>query len=183
VSAALAARGTSFRDAFASFGAGNLTLPTAYAEGALYAARPGVGPLPSGTFALTAAAPQVSPAPILMPHMSNDYYAFVPGAGLLPTSTLAVQVALPGGNGVATILVQRSDGTTTTVPVPLDAAGAGTVSGIEFAPGAVTRAVLVLTNAGTRFNRCNQALSPPFFSCGGFPLDDAAYTIRGTATP
>ena len=182
VNGALAARGETFRSVFAGFGAANLSPATSYVEGALYASRPNVGPLPSATFQLTAATPTVSPAPIPMPHMSNDYYALVPG-GLPPTATLAVEVALPGSGGAANLLVRRTDGSVATVPIPLTAGGIGSVAGIEFGSGAVSSATLVLTNAGTRFASCNEDLAPPFFSCGGFSLDDAEYTIRATATP
>ncbi len=179
VEGALAARGTTFGTIFPAFGVANFTPETTYAEGALYLMFEDVGPAPV-VHSLTAAAPTVT-QPVRMPHISNDYYAFTPGTGLTPTSTLTVAVSAPGVGGAANLIVLRTDGTRTVVPVPISG-GAGTVSGVPFGLG-VARVVLVLTNAGTRFNRCGRDRRPPFYSCSGFPLDDADYTFSATASP
>jgi hypothetical protein len=183
VNAALAARGTTFADIFPQFGIGNFTPETSYAEGPLYVSRPNVGPVPSAAFQLTSAAPSVNPAPILMPHMSNDYYGLVPGAGLSGSATLAVNVSLPGIGGAANLIVLGTNGSKSVVPIPVNTAGNGSVSGVQFGTGAVAGVVLVLTNSSTRFDRCGEDMTAPFHSCDGFPVDDTSYTFSATATP
>jgi hypothetical protein len=182
VSAALLARGTTFADVFPAFGVGNFTPETAYAEGALYATVQKVGPVPSATQTLTQAAPTFSPAPIAMPHMSNDYYAFVPDPGLTPGTTLTVRVTAQGVGGAANLIVFGTNGTKTVVPVPLSG-GTGQVGAVPFGPTLVSRVVLVLTNASTRFDRCGDDNQPPFHSCFGFSADDVPYTFSATAAP
>jgi hypothetical protein len=182
VNAALMARGTTFGDVFPAFGVANFTPETSYAEGPLYRTVRNVGPVPSATYELTSAAPAVNPAPIEMPHMSNDYYGFVPGPGLTAASTLAVRVTTQGVGGAANLIVFNVDGTRTVVPVPIFG-GTSSLTTVPFGLGVVSRVTLVLTNASTRFDRCGDATRPPYYSCYGFPVDDHAYTFTATATP
>ena len=67
--------------------------------------------------------------------------------------------------------------------IALDANGVGSVTTAEIAGTSVTAAVLVLTNASTRFTACWRDRRPPFFSCLGTPLDDADYRFRAFAGP
>ncbi len=183
--AELAARGTPFATLLGDFAVANFLSATSYRRGASYASRPGVGPKPSRTFQLTAGAPDTGRRVAAVPHMASDYYAFTPAADLPPGSRLTVEVDLPGAETSprATLLVLKQGGVVERTAIALDGNGVGSVTTAELAGGSVTGAVLVLTNASTRFTGCGRDRRPPFVSCLGTPLDDAEYSFRAFAAP
>ncbi|MBA2614635.1 MAG: hypothetical protein H0U90_02485 [Actinobacteria bacterium] len=182
--AALAARGEPFGTVFADFGAANLLPGASYLNGALYDAQPGVGPVPPSV-SLGTGTLSTGVVSLPMPHLSNDLYAFRPGSGLGASAKLAVsvQLGLPATRRSATLVLHRTNGTVERLPFALDAVGAGSLGALDFGPGQVQSVTLLLTNAGLEFGSCGQARQPPFFSCGGTPLDDATFSFTALATP
>ena len=181
--AALAARSAPLGSVFADFGAANAAPASHYRDGARYAAQPGVGPAPRltrlGAGFMTTGAVQVP-----MPHLSTDLYAFAPASGLSPASKLTVSVQLASGSGTrsASLLLRRTNGTLERLAIPVDAAGAGTLDGVDFGVGQLASATLVLSNGGARFGNCGSDLRPPFYSCRGTALDDGTFTFVATAS-
>ena len=108
-----------------------------------------------------------------MSHLSNDYWFFKPGAG---TTTLDVDFDFPGSvtSPRATVLSFDTDGALVAQQeIVLDGSGAGSLAGLTF-DNTVSKVVVVVTNASTRFTQCNTDFdNPPFFSCFGKPLDDS----------
>lgn len=156
--AMLATRGQAWADVFHQFAIANYFFRTSYAEGALYATVPGVGPQPSPL-----AVPFAGGIP--MGHLSNDYYLFPTGGGG-PTMTLTVTMSGPETNPRASAIVIRTTGND--APIPLTSA---TPTQIPI-DSSVTGVLLVLSNGSTRFSGCDTDQAPPFFSCYGFPVDD-----------
>ncbi|MGH2995085.1 MAG: MXAN_6640 family putative metalloprotease, partial [Gaiellaceae bacterium] len=176
VQAALAARGATFRQVFAEFGAANAAPRRWYKDGSRYP-RAGVvtlDPLVPGSY---------EPFAWPMLHLSNDYLSFVPGTGAT-TLEIALDLPDPVTNSAATVLVFQTDGTVQQAAFNLNSSGNGSVTGLPFAPGSVSKIVLVLTNGSTRFTRCRTDRTPPVYSCHGVPLDDAdtGYSIMLTVS-
>ena len=111
-------------------------------------------------------------------HFSNDYVVFTPVPG---NTLLAVTIDFPPGVGAATVVSFSAAGVTVT-PIPLDANGHGGPISVGFdpvTPPAVSKVVVVITNAGGRFV-CNQ---DQIFSCSGLPLDDLnGFVVTAAAT-
>ncbi|HKO74728.1 MAG TPA: hypothetical protein VJU01_05400, partial [Gaiellaceae bacterium] len=84
-------------------------------------------------------------------------------------SDLSIEFAFPASPATprATVLVFGSGGVAET-KVALSSGG-GAFGPIAFTQGTVSKVVVVMTNAGTRFN-CNKGTN---FSCHGNPLDDS----------
>lgn len=165
----LAARGEGWADVFHQFAIANYFFSTSYAEGALYATVPGVGPQ-----AQPLAVPGSGSIP--MGHLSNDYYIFTPpGAGA--TLTLTVTMSGPETSPRATAIVLRPTGNDP--PVPLTSGVPSTP--LPFDPS-VTGILLVLSNGSTRFAGCDTDPAPPFFSYFGFPVDDTvSFAVNATS--
>lgn len=167
--AMLAARGQTWADIFHQFAIGNYFFASSYAEGALYATVPGVGPQP-----------QPLPVPfagsIPMGHLSTDYYLFTPSAG---STNMSVTATLPGPETGprASVVVMRPTGNDP--PVPLTS---GSPAIFPF-DSSVTGILLVLSNGSTRFANCDTAQVPPFYSCFGMPLDDNAFSVSADPSP
>lgn len=156
----LAARGQTWADIFHQFAIGNYFFASSYAEGALYATVPGVGPQAQQV----AANPSAS-ASIPMAHASNDYYLLTGSGG---STSLRVTVTLPGPETGprASAIVMRAAGNDP--PVAL-ISGNSTLLPFD---STVTGVLLVLTNGSTRFDGCGTDQTPPFFTCYGTPLDE-----------
>ncbi|HYM64152.1 MAG TPA: MXAN_6640 family putative metalloprotease [Gaiellaceae bacterium] len=168
VSAEIAARGQTFASLFHLFGIWNTTPSAFYSEGSLY---------PAAGAMRHALAPGVPfPGDYAMYHMSNDYVEFVPQG---PTTGLTITVNFPSPPYLpaATALVYSTAGLAE-APIVLDANGDGTSGLLSFDPASVSKVVLVLTNAGTRFS-CWKGRA---LSCAGDPLDDLSSGFAFTAT-
>jgi hypothetical protein len=167
----LATRGKSLREAFADFGWWNAVPAARYSEGSLY---PTAG---ASEFEL-GRRDSVSGA-VAMYHLSNRYLSFVPAEnGNAPARLeLTLDLPAPGQRGLpaATVLVFSSDGVTVQ-RVQLDDSGDASLE-LDFDPASVSEVVLVLTNAGHRFNCWRRAL----YSCQGIPLDDTNNSFRVVA--
>ncbi len=164
VSRTLAARGVDFGDAMSDFGVANAFPHLGYREGGFYPS-PGF----TRTFAVTPTGVARTRVPIF--HLSNDYYSFVP-SGLDPAATLTISVELPppAASPRASALVEAADGTLGRVPAVFDVAShTWKIVLTDF--GTARRAILVLTNASTRY-RCGQRTT---LSCRGVALDDVDF--------
>jgi hypothetical protein len=159
----LAARGTSLQAMLALFGTWNTSPATFYTEGVRYPTAGAVPGINNGTNTFG------------MFHFSNDYVVFTPVPG---NTSLDVTIDFPPGVGAATVVSFSAAGVTATA-VPLDANGHGGPVSVWFDPLAVSKVVVVITNAGGRFV-CNQDL---IFSCSGLPLDDLDGFVVTAATP
>ena len=140
----LAARGTTFEDAYTLFGAVNLHPETFYEEGASFAASV---PL-SRRMRLTEDV-QVRETTAVLDHLSTDYYRFKADPELDGAYALRVRVDMPDRDtgAAATLVVLRAPGLTLIKPVELEKDGSG-VARANFTPGEVRAVYLVLTNAG-----------------------------------
>ena len=149
-----------FADVFREFGAANAHPADFYKDGNLYPTAGSVngGLVDPGTF--TYGQPEF--------HMANDYVRIRPDAG---ASNLSIDVDFPVSPATprATVLVFGTGGLTET-EIPLDADGDGSTGSMSFTEATVSKVVVVMTNAGTRFN-CNKGTN---FSCHGQPLDDSS---------
>ena len=154
-----------FRRAFAAFAVWN-TVPTRfYEEGARY--RPANL---ARIVAISKASPTVRQGTAL-DHLANRYVGIRRGARVRDTAKLRVHVTGPPGKTspeASVVLIKRS-GTVAVRSVSLNREGDGAVT-VSFG-STVDRAVVIVTNASTRFVRCYS--DPSYeFSCGGQPVDE-----------
>jgi hypothetical protein len=109
-----------------------------------------------------------------MTHMSSDYWIFKPGTG---TTTLTVDADFPTSatSPRATVMSFNTGGAlVASQEIVLDGNGDGSLAGLTF-DSTVSKVIVVVTNASTRFTQCNTDFdNPPFFSCFGKPVDDFA---------
>jgi hypothetical protein len=160
--------GETFPSVFRQFGVANVAPATWYKDGGAFKTRAGqaytINTIDSGPG---------SSADLKMTHMSNDYWFFKPGAG---TTTLDVDADFPGSlmSPRATVLSFDTGGALVAQQeIVLDGSGAGSLAGLTF-DSTVSKVVVVVTNASTRFTQCNTDFdNPPFFSCFGEPRDDS----------
>jgi hypothetical protein len=116
-----------------------------------------------------------------MTHMSNDYWVIRPGTG---ASTLDIDANFPGADTSprATVLSFPTGGGIVEQEIALDGSGDGSLPSPITFDSTVSKVVVVVTNASTRFTQCNTDFNnPPFFSCFGKPQDDsgaAAYKLH-----
>jgi hypothetical protein len=164
ISDILVARGTSLNAMLALFGSWNAAPASFYTEGVLY---PTAGAVP-GRDGVSSTLDTLEGVTwnAAMLHLSNDYLVFTPGPA---ATTLNISLNFPSGVGAATVIVFDAAGSPTVASIPLDANGDAAVPvAFPFAPGAQSKVVLVITNAGNRFTCSQQTI----FSCSGLPLDD-----------
>jgi hypothetical protein len=166
-------RNSQFRWAFADFGATNLDPERSYEEGDSY---------PSAkinkTFRMTAANSDTGWWYFEPSHLTNTYVAYTPSNGVAGNAKLSVSMDGPkyatGPEG--SVVVFYRNGNVKTFVFQLTASGDDTVR-VPFGRGTVERAVLVLTNASTRY-RCWRGTD---FACSGVPKDDGLrYNFRAT---
>lgn len=163
LSAVLAARGTSFASAFASFGTW-MTDPARYfAEGAGYPTLFRSGKKTFSTRSRTFARSLQSY------HMGQDFIRFTPGTSLTGAWKLRVGVDMQNKTrgSLARLLVHRKSGTTSAYAVPLSTTGSG-AKVVGFRRSDVSSVELQLLNVSTRFD-CWQLT---WLSCQGIPRDD-----------
>ena len=102
-------------------------------------------------------------------HMSNDYWFFKPGTG---ATTFDVDANFPSAvtSPRATVLSFDTGGNITETEITLDGNGDGGLAAPITFDSTVSKVVIVVTNASTRFTNCNTDFqNPPFFSCAGQP--------------
>lgn len=164
----LGANGESFASIFRQFGAANAAPAQWYRDGAQFNARAGQ------RYTLnTVNGSDTGSADLPMTHMSNDYWFFKPGA---TATTLDIDAHFPSGvpGEGATVLSFDSNGALVDEQeIMLNGLGDGNLAGITFDDSSVSKVIVVVTNASTRFTQCYTDPTPAsFFSCYGKPVDD-----------
>lgn len=171
--AALAARGTSFRSTFANFTAANRMSPRGYAEGVTYPTAPA-----ADRATLSRARPTTGWRHGYVRHLASLSVSLRPGKTVSRRSTLRVALdGPPAGTGPqARALVFLASGDVRVTRPTLDARGNASFK-TAFGRGSVRRVELVLANASTAF-RCGWGTA---FSCGGLPVDERRlWRVRAT---
>ncbi len=164
VVSALRLRGVEFADVMSGFGVANVFPAGSYREGSTY-------PSPGFTQTIEVTPAGAARTRVPMFHLSSDYYALTP-TGLDPAATLTIALELPppAASPRASALLERADGTVVHVPPVLDPVSATwQIPLAEF--GSARRAILVLTNASTRYRCWRRSI----FSCRGKALDDVDF--------
>jgi len=164
VSRVSAARGVSFRELFADFGATTAFPARAYEEGRRYPRAP-----VARTLTLTASSPSTGDHAVSVNHLASRHIAVRPGRRLPARRRLRVVLDLPARvrGAEATVTVVRRTGAVDASAVRLNRRGAGAIT-VPFARARVSRILVTLTNASTRM-RCHRATR---LSCAGIPVDD-----------
>lgn len=161
-------RGTTFRDAFAEFGAMNRIAQRWYDEGRSYGRYVAA---PAGRFALTKNRPGTGWKATQLSHLSTQHAIVRPGKGLLKGRwKLRVNFDLPAWSrgSMASVVVHRANGNIEHRPVRLNERGNGRIR-VPFNKRRISHVALALTNASTRIADCG---SGTIWTCGGRPLDD-----------
>jgi len=142
--ATLAARDTTFDDAYTLFGTVNVAPETFYEEGATFTAS-----VPMTRSLMLSEEKQVRRATAVLDHLSTDYYRFRADPELDGRHALRVRVDMPDRDtgSAATLVVHRGPGLVITKPIKLKADGVGAARA-NITPGAVRAVYLVLANAG-----------------------------------
>lgn len=163
VSKAVAERGADFHMVFARFAAVNVVPAAFYNEGSFYPSAP-----MSKSFTLTKASPSTRGFwSAKLAHLSSIYSSFTPGTGVKPAARLRVVLTVPRTRtGPEATLVQvMKSGAIKLWPFDL---ARSTRKTIPFGRGSVSRVVLAMSNASTRFACWKNTV----FSCQGVPRDD-----------
>jgi hypothetical protein len=157
-----------FPSVFRQFGVANAAPAAWYKDGSQFSTRA------AQRYANTALSPGSYNADTKMTHMSNDYWVIHPGSG---ASTLDIDANFPSAitSPRATVLSFNDGGGIVEQEIALDGNGdGGLLAPITF-DSTVSKVVIVVTNASTRFINCDTDFqNPPFFSCAGQPQDDSA---------
>jgi hypothetical protein len=160
------------RWAFADFAVWNARPGKYYDEGAAYPTA-----AVAKTVTLTRAVSSTT-STVTLDHLTNRYVVVRRGSGLKATARLRVTINGPGyGTGPeASVLVIRKSGTAGYRIVNLNTAGDGAVT--VALDTTVSRVVVIVTNASTRYTNCYSGTTP--FAClGGSPVDEnRSYTFR-----
>jgi hypothetical protein len=157
-----------FPSVFRQFGVANAAPAAWYRDGALFKTRPG-----QKYTVNTVAGGGSGTADQGMTHMSNDYWFFTPGTG---ADTFDVDANFPSAvtSPRATVLSFDLGGAISETEIVLDGTGGGGLAAPITFDSTVSKVVVVVTNASTRFTQCNTDFdNPPFFSCAGKPRDDS----------
>jgi hypothetical protein len=159
----LTAHAETFADLFRRFGAANAEPSAFYKDGALYTKAAA-----SYTLNLLSAAGSPYEGHLSMFHMSNDYFKVKPGTDA-SSITISLDFPAPPFTPRATLLTFDENGVLQTpTEITLNGSGNGSTGPLTFDQASVSKMIVVLTNAGTRFN-CNHGTN---ISCHGLPLDD-----------
>jgi hypothetical protein len=154
-----------FRWAFADFAVWNTAPRRFYSEGGKYRSAN-----LARNFAITAGSPVVKQS-VRLDHLANRFVGLKRGSGVRDTANLRIRVDGPAGKTApeaSVVLVKKSGGVAVRV-VRLNRDGDGRVT-VTFG-STVAKAIVIVTNASTRFVNCYS--DPSYeFSCGGFPVDD-----------
>ena len=161
-----------FRWAFADFAVWNARPATFYDEGSAYPTAP-----VSGSVTLTRASSSMH-STAKLDHLTNRFVVARPGSSLKADARLRVTVNGPSykTGPEASVVVIRKSGAASFKVVALDSAGDGAVT-VAFGSN-VSRVVVIMTNASTRYRDCYQDITP--YACfGGVPLDqNRTYSFR-----
>lgn len=160
----LQARGSSFANAFTTFGTWGRDPGRYFSEGSSYpAARL------DAQFALTRSRPSTGTLRGQTNHMGQSWIKLIPGSSLTTQRHLRLTVNLPSTSrgSMARVVAHKTSGAVTIITFALDGSGNGTRT-FGFARSSVSSLQLDLVNASTRFT-CNQGLD---YSCEGSPVDD-----------
>lgn len=171
VDAALRERGSSFGGTFASFAAANTVAFDVYEEGDRY-------PVPAPARRVTLNAGGSVSGRVTLDHQTSWYGSFEPRASVGASARLRFTLDLPPRlrGSQARAVVIRTSGASQFVQAKLDAKGDATLS-VAFGRPAISRVVLVLTNASARYECWRNTV----LACQGLPLDDNIvfrYTAR-----
>jgi hypothetical protein len=173
---AVAARGNSLPNAFATFAQWNRSPARYYEEGASYPFAAA-----SATYMLGPGATTTGWKTRRLRHLASAYYTFKPRSNGSTTARLRVNVDLPslGYKPAASLLIAYKSGAYAVRSIALDSSGNGART-VGFGRTSVTRVDLVLTNASPRFDlsTCWQAYTS--YSCGGAVALDENRTYRFT---
>jgi hypothetical protein len=154
-----------FRRAFAEFAVWNTVPRRFYDEGTQY---------PSADLARSTAISKASPTVRqrgALDHLANRYVALRRGSRVRDTARLRVEVTGPPSktSPEANVVVIKRSGGVAVRSVSLNRDGDGAVT-VAFG-SSVARAIVIATNASTRFVRCYS--DPSYeYSCGGHPVDE-----------
>ncbi len=162
VSKAVTQRGADFHSTFADFAAVNAVPAAFYDEGASYPAAP-----MAKTFTLTKSKPSTGVWFDRLDHLSSVYSSFTPGRGVRPAARLLVVLVVPAqpSSPDATLVVVMKSGAVKLKPFDL---ARSTKMTVPFGRGSVTRVILAMSNASTRFSCWHKTV----YSCQGVPRDD-----------
>jgi hypothetical protein len=165
----LARRGTSFRRAFAEFGAMNRIAQRWYEEGRSYG-RYVAAPL--GRFTLSKDRPGTGWKGTRLSHLSTQHAILRPGKGLYGPWRARIDLDLPPRfrGSTASLVLHRSNGDIEYRRLNLNKRGNARVR-VLFNKRKVSHVALALTNASTRVVNCRTSEPTPY-TCGGDPLDD-----------
>lgn len=166
---------------FSDFGAANYAPKVFYEEGAAYAAAvEGRAPV-SERVTLSSSKEKSGRLETRLDHLSSGYAVFKAGSEGFAEGRLKVKVDGPrsAASPQAALLVIDEAGAVRRRRITLDRSGAGSKR-VPFGQGTIDRVVLVLGNAGIKFEKCFPR-NPTVFSCGGRPaFDDALFVYRAT---
>lgn len=169
-------RRSAFGKVFVDFAIANFLPELYYAKGDLYEAETGGAPLDKKV-TLTKSRRSTATVNRKLDHLANLYFAFKPGRGVKPGAKLRVNIDGPGKKSKpkATLLALNGPDVVAQKSVALNAKGVGSAR-MPF--GKVTRVLLILTNASTRYKKCFTDFSSPY-SCAGKPVDQRkAFSFR-----
>jgi len=169
-------RRSAFGKVFVDFAMANFLPELYYAKGDLYEAETGGAPL-AKKVTLTKSRRSTATVKRKLDHLANLYFGFKPGRGVKPGARLKIDVDGPGARSKpkATLLALNGSDVVAEKSVALNAKGIGSTR-VPF--GKVTRVLLILTNASTRYKKCFTDFSSPY-SCAGKPVDQRkAFSLR-----
>lgn len=170
----LAARGTTFAKAFATFSTWTRDPARYFSEGRAYP----VAPL-DHRYSLTKAHRSTGwRSDYALNHLSNSFVRFSPGSTLTGTWRLRVSVDMPNTSrgSAARVVLHKRSGAVAIYPLSLSSAGVGTRV-LAFSRSTISYAELDLIDASTRYT-CSQGTT---VSCGGTASDDGLVS-KFTAT-
>jgi hypothetical protein len=174
----LGQRGQKFADTFASFATANRRRDYVDAQDAGYPTPP-----LTKTFTVGRQTPDTGWRSWRINHLAARIVAFKPGRRVAAGARLRVIAELPGSSTTATLVVVRTDGSTTTRRLARTGSGLAR-TGASFSRGQVRRLEVVLANGSTRMGQCWSFPGPPSYSCQGRPLDDRRlFELRGKLIP
>lgn len=162
-------RKSSFGKVFSKFALANFLPGRFYSEGASYRTATGGGAPVSDSFTLGKFHRRTAWVSRRLDHLASSYLMFKRGKGVGPDTRIKVNVDGPGLKSKPKALLIALDGSQVVRKklVRLDGKGVGS-DRVPF--GKVTRVLLVLSNASTRFRDCFTDFRSPF-SCAGHPVD------------
>lgn len=162
VAEAVSRHGATFENVLSDFGVWNYFAGSFYEEGWSYRT-----PILPRIFQISRLRAGVRRTRLLR-HLSTEYVIFQP-AGARRRTALDISVDAPPSNRgpAAKVIVHFTSGKLRVIPLALDAHGDDATT-IQFGRNSVYQAILVLTNASTRFNCWKGTL----YSCQGRPTDE-----------